>query len=61
MTINLRSLLNFIGKRKEWENATTVSHAQAEVGMVTDQIVEYVKEIVPTVWDSFEKNGYQQV
>lgn len=61
ITINLRSLLNFIAKRKEWENAGVVSHAQKEIDMVTTQMVEYVKEIVPNVWESFEKNGYRPV
>lgn len=61
ITINLRSLLNFIAKRKEWENAGVVSHAQKEIDMVTTQMVEYVKEIVPNVWESFEKAGYRPV
>lgn len=59
LTINLRSLMNFITKRKEWEDADIVSHAQKEVELVTDQIVEIVKEKMPNVWDAFIENGYK--
>lgn len=61
MTINLRSLMNFIVKRKEWPDALVVSHALAEVEMITDQMVEIIKERFPNVWDAFVASGYRQV
>lgn len=59
LTINLRSLMNFITKRKVWEDADVVSHAQKEVEMVTDKMVEIVREKMPNVWDAFIENGYK--
>lgn len=61
MTINLRSLMNFITKRKEWEEGQVVSHAMKEIEMVTDQMVEIIKEKFPNVWDAFVESGYRQV
>lgn len=60
-TVNLRSLMNFITKRKEWEEGQVVSHAQHEIAMVTDQMVEIIKEKFPNVWDAFVESGYRQV
>lgn len=57
-TINLRSLMNFVAKRKEWENASVVSHAQDEISLVTDQMVEIIKEKFPNVWEAFEESKY---
>lgn len=59
LTINLRSLMNFITKRKVWEDADIVSHAQKEVEIVTDKMVEIVREKMPNVWDAFIENGYK--
>lgn len=61
MTINLSSLLNFIQKRKEWEDGEVISHAQAEIAMVTEKMVDIIKESHPTVWQSFVDNGYVKV
>ena len=61
MTINLRSLMNFIVKRKEWEDGQVVSHALHEVEKITDQMVEIIKEQYPNVWDAFVASGYRQV
>jgi thymidylate synthase (FAD) len=60
-TLNLRSLMNFIRKRKVWEGARVVSHAQKEIEMVTDQMVEIIKERFPNVWDSFVDGGYEAI
>lgn len=60
-TLNLRSLMNFIRKRKVWEDARIVSHAQKEIEMVTDQMVEIIKERFPNVWDSFVESGYEAI
>lgn len=60
-TLNLRSLMNFIRKRKEWEGARVISHAQKEIEMVTDQMVEIIKERFPNVWDSFVEGGYEAI
>lgn len=61
MTINMRSLMNFIVKRKEWPEAMVKSHALAEVEMITDQMVEIIKQQFPNVWDAFVESGYRQV
>lgn len=58
---NLSSILNFLSKRKKWEGAEVVSHAQYEIEMVSDKVADIVKEKVPAVWDAFEKNGYRRV
>jgi thymidylate synthase (FAD) len=59
LTINLRSLMNFVTKRKEWAEADVVSHAQDEIELVTDKMVDIIKEKFPNVWDAFEENGYK--
>jgi len=59
LTINLRSLMNFVTKRKEWAEADVVSHAQDEIELVTDRMVDIIKEKFPNVWDAFEENGYK--
>ena len=58
---NLSSVLNFLSKRKEWEGASVVSHAQYEIEMVADKVADIVREKVPVVWDAFEKNGYRRI
>lgn len=57
-TLNMRSLMNFMAKRKEWENAAVVSHAQDEIELVTDKMVEIIKEKFPNVWEAFEESKY---
>lgn len=61
ITLNLSSLMNFIAKRKEWPDAVVVSHAQHEVEMVVDKMVEIIKEKLPNVWQSFVDSGYQRL
>jgi thymidylate synthase (FAD) len=61
LTLNLRSLMNFVTKRKEWKDGQVVSHAQKEIEMVTDQMVEIIKEKFPNVWDAYVESGYRQV
>ena len=59
---NLRSLLNFVALRKDWgPDAVHASKAQYEIALLTDQIVEVLKEKVPNVWDLFVESGYQAV
>lgn len=60
-TVNLRSLMNFVTKRKEWEDGQVISHAQKEVEMVTDKMVDIIKDKFPNVWDAFVESGYRQV
>jgi thymidylate synthase (FAD) len=57
-TVNMRSLMNFIAKRKEWDGAQVVSHAQDEVALVTDKMVEIIKEKFPNIWEAFEESKY---
>lgn len=58
LTINMRSLMNFMAKRKEWEGAAVVSHAQDEIELVTDQMAAIIKEKFPNVWEAFEESNY---
>lgn len=57
-TVNMRSLMNFMAKRKEWEGAAVVSHAQDEIELVTDKMVEIIREKFPNVWEAFEESNY---
>lgn len=58
---NLRSLLNFVSLRKEWEGAEHPSHAQYEIALVADQIADILKEKVPNVWNQFVESGYRKL
>lgn len=61
LTINMRSLMNFVTKRKEWKDGLVKSHALAEIEMITDKMVEMIKEKFPNVWDAYVESGYRQV
>lgn len=62
MTANLRSWLNFIQLRVDWgEDATKRSHAQYEVERVGAQVSHIIRNLYPTVWESFVAAGYQAV
>lgn len=56
---NLRSLLNFISLRKEWEGAENPSHAQYEIALVADKLAGIVQESLPEVWTLFVDSGYK--
>lgn len=58
---NLRSLLNFIALRKEWEGAEHPSHAQYEIALLADQLATIVEEKLPVVWEQFVNSGYKAV
>lgn len=59
---NLRSVLNFIMLRKDWgPDAAHRSHAQYEIELVANKLVDIVKEKVPNVWESFVASGYKAV
>lgn len=58
---NLRSLLNFVSLRKEWEGAENPSHAQYEIALVADKISSILEEKVPNVWAQFVSSGYRKL
>jgi len=61
-TANLRSLLNFLSLRVDWqEKAAVRSHPQAEIQEVGEKIALAVAAKYPTVWKSFMQNGCQAV
>lgn len=60
-TVNMRSLMNFVTKRKEWPDAQVKSHALHEVEKITDKMVDIIKEGFPNVWDAYVESGYRQV
>ena len=61
-TANLRSILNFLSLRVDWGNDAAVrSHPQHEIELVARQMAAHVKSRFPSVWESFQQNGYQSV
>lgn len=58
---NLRSLLNFVSLRKEWEGAENPSHAQYEIALVADKVADILQERLPNVWEQFVKSGYRKL
>jgi thymidylate synthase (FAD) len=61
-TANLRSILNFLSLRVDWQDlAYTRSHPQAEIQEVGEKIALAVAAKYPTVWKSFMENGCRAV
>ena len=58
---NLRSLLNFVALRKEWEGAENPSHAQYEIALVADKVAKILEDKVPHVWEQFVVSGYKKL
>lgn len=61
MKANLRSWLNFVALRVDWPDATTPSHAQAEIQQLGKQVAAVIAEQYPNVWAAFVSNGYQRI
>lgn len=56
VTMNLRSLFNFVSLRIHDEYAQHVSRPQREIEMVAELIQPHMKEIFPLAFGSFERN-----
>lgn len=57
VTMNLRSVFNFLSLRNKVEGAAYPTHPQREIEMVAELMEEDVKRIVPITWDAFNRNG----
>lgn len=57
VTMNLRSLTNFLSLRRNVEGQTFPSFPQREIEMVAEQMEERVYSIVPITLDAFRRNG----
>lgn len=63
MTMNLRSLLNFLSLRVDWksqgyDNVKQVSHPQYEVQMVALEMAKHLMVNFPAVWQAFHEKGF---
>lgn len=57
VTMNLRSLTNFLSLRRNVEDQTFPSFPQREIEMVAEKMEEHADSIVPITMDSFRRNG----
>lgn len=57
VTMNLRSLTNFLSLRRNVEGQTFPSFPQREIEMVAEQMEEHADSIVPITLDAFRRNG----
>lgn len=57
VTMNLRSLTNFLSLRRNVEGQTVPSFPQREIEMVAEQMEEHANSIVPITLDAFRRNG----
>ena len=63
MTMNLRSLLNFLSLRVDWKslgytNVARLSHPQWEVQEVALDMAEHLEDNFPAVWRAFQEKGF---
>ena len=63
MTMNLRSLLNFLSLRVDWksqgyDNVKQISHPQYEVQMVALEMSKHLMANFPAVWQAFHEKGF---
>jgi thymidylate synthase (FAD) len=57
VTMNARSLMNFLSLRTERENSVFPSFPQREIEMVAEKMEAIFKEKMPLTYAAFEKNG----
>lgn len=57
VTMNLRSLTNFLSLRRNVEGQTVPSFPQREIEMVAELVEEHANSIVPITLDAFRRNG----
>ena len=57
VTINSRSLMNFLSLRRGVEGSHFPSYPQREIEMVAEKYEEFFKELMPLTYEAFTKNG----
>ena len=57
VTMNLRSLTNFLSLRRNVEGQTVPSFPQREIEMVAELMEQHANSIVPITLDAFRRNG----
>jgi thymidylate synthase (FAD) len=57
VTMNARSLMNFLSLRTSRENTKFPSYPQREIEMVAEQMEEFFAEKMPITYATFNKNG----
>lgn len=57
VTMNARSLMNFLSLRTKRENTHFPSFPQREIEMVAEQMEEFFAEKMPVTYECFNKNG----
>ncbi len=57
VTINSRSLMNFLSLRRNVEGQSFPSYPQREIEMVAEKYEEFFKQLMPLTHDAFVKNG----
>jgi len=57
VTMNARSLMNFLSLRTKDESSTYPSFPQREIEMVAEKMEEFFAEKMPLTYESFKKNG----
>ena len=57
VTMNLRSMTNFLSLRRNVEGQTVPSFPQREIEMVAELMEQHANSIVPITLDSFRRNG----
>lgn len=57
VTMNARSLMNFLSLRTKDETSTFPSFPQREIEMVAEKMEEFFAEKMPLTYESFKKNG----
>lgn len=57
VTLNARSLMNFLSLRTKDESSTYPSFPQREIEMVAEKMEEFFAEKMPLTHESFKKNG----
>jgi len=57
VTMNARSLMNFLSLRTKDETSAYPSFPQREIEMVAEKMEEFFAEKMPLTYESFKKNG----
>ena len=57
VTMNLRSLTNFLSLRRNVEGQTFPSFPQREIEMVAEQMEKHADSVAPITMDAFRRNG----
>jgi thymidylate synthase (FAD) len=57
VTMNARSLMNFLSLRTKHDDSAFPSFPQREIEMVAEKMETYWAELMPITWSAFNKNG----